>query len=114
MEQRKPKFNREDWQLESLAARAGTNTPARVELTTNWPDMGTPARKKRPGPVYFIDSNGITVGTAKSKAKAKEIARLFPNTVVRLYHPTAESMEEENRVQRDLYRHNIKVRRLVV
>jgi len=76
--------------------------------------MGTPARKKRPGATYFIDSNGITVGSAKSKAQARKIARLFPDAVVRLYHPTEESLEEERRVQRELYRHNIKVRRLVV
>lgn len=104
----------EENKLEWLARRACTNTPAHVDLTTNWPDMGTPARKKRPGAVYFVDSDGITVGTAKSKPAAKKIAKLFPNSIVRLYQPTAESMEEENRVQRDLYRHNIKVRRLVV
>ena len=114
MQERRPRFNREDWQLESLAARAGTNTPAHVNLTTNWPDMGTPARKSRPAPTYFIDSDGITVGTAKTKQQAKKIARLFPNAVVRLYHPTEESLEEERRMQRELYRHNIKVRRLVV
>lgn len=108
------KYNREDWQLESLAARAGTNTPAHIPLTTNWPDMGTPATKKRPDPVYFIDHQGITVGQAKTKAQAKALAKLFPNSIVRMYHPTAESREEENREQRELYRQNIVVRRPVV
>jgi len=115
MEKRQPRFNREEWQLEYLAGRVGQNSPAHVPLTTNWPDLGNPAKKDRPAPVYFIDLDGITVGQAKTKAGAREIVKkCFPGAVVRMYQPTSESMEEENRQQRELFRLGVTVRQRVV